>query len=79
MLNRRKAMIGWLVYSAAKPVAKRAVKVQAKKSMQKSASSTKSRGHMGRTVARIGAAAAIVGGVLFWNHRRSNDDELPPT
>ncbi len=37
MLNRRKAMIGWLVYSAAKPVAKRAVKVQAKKATQKSA------------------------------------------
>ncbi len=76
MLNRRKAMIGWLVYSAAKPVAKRAVKVQAKKSTEKSTSSTKSKGHVGRTVPRGSARlAAIVGGVLFWNHRRSNDDE----
>jgi hypothetical protein len=80
MLNRRKAMIGWLVYSAAKPMAKRAVQGQGKKSTRKSGSNSakQSKGGTGRVVAGIGAAAAVAGGLLFWRSRRANDDDVPP-
>jgi hypothetical protein len=73
MLNRRKAMIGWLVYSAAKPIAKYAV---AKKAKQVATdSSTQTRSGAGKIAARAAALAAVAGGVLFWRSRSGKDDD----
>ncbi len=83
MLNRRKAMIGWLVYSAAKPLAKQAVKAQAKKSAKASTATSEPASGSGRGVAKIAARvvalAAVAGGLLYWRRSRSQDDEEPLT
>jgi hypothetical protein len=62
MLNKRKAMIGWLVYTIAKPIAKRTVKAKAK-----SAPRSPKTG--------IAAGIAALAGVLFfWRKRRSGGE-----
>jgi hypothetical protein len=62
MLNKRKALIGWIVYTLGKPIAKRAVKSKAK-----SAVPGKRGGTIAAAVAGVGAA---VGGLMFWRKRR---------
>ncbi len=69
MLNRRKAMIGWLVYSAAKPIAKYAVSKKAKQVATES--STRTRSGTKRVVARGAALLAVAGGILFWRRSRA--------
>jgi hypothetical protein len=68
-VNKRKAIIGWLVYTAAKPIAKRALRSKAK-----SAVPGKQRGSRKPNVAALVAGAgALVGGLLFWRSRRDDD------
>jgi hypothetical protein len=67
MLNKRKALIGWIVYTVGKPIAKRALKSKAR-----SATPGKRGGAITGAVAGIGAAA--VGALMFWRKRRSSDE-----
>jgi hypothetical protein len=73
MLNRRKAVIGWLVYSAAKPLVKNAVKDKAKKVKPGTGGSSRRVPKLAATAAGLGAAA---GALVFWRSR-SGDDEPP--
>lgn len=73
MLNRRKAMIGWLVYTAGKPLAKRAVKSRAKTAKGAVPGGSSSSGGAKRGAALIAAAGAVVGGLAFWRSRKSDD------
>ena len=62
MLNKRKAMLGWLVWTIAKPVAKRAVKSKAKGAPRSP---------------KTGVAAAVaagVGALVFWRKRRQSSE-----
>ena len=73
MLDRRKAMIGWLVYTGAKPFLKQALKARAKGAKDAvPGASTKGRGAR-RFAAMLGAAGAALGGVLVWRRLRSDD------
>jgi len=63
ILSKRKAIIGWLVYTIAKPMAKRKAK---------SAAPGKRGGVIAGIVAGIGA---VLGGLMFWRKRRSKDEE----
>jgi LPXTG-motif cell wall-anchored protein len=67
MLSKRKALIGYGVYTAAKPFAKRAVR-------RKARAITPDRKKTGIAAGVLAAAAAVgaaVGGILFWRKRRS--------
>ena len=66
MLNRRKAMIGWLVYTAAKPFLKRALRSRVP------GAGGGSRRSMGAVVAALGAA---LGGLVLWRSRRGRGEE----
>ena len=71
MLNRRKAMIGWMAYSIGKPVVMRAMKSKAKRAAMAES------GHgRGRTAAKwagfLAAAGAAAGAVMFWRSRSDN-------
>lgn len=68
MLNKRKALIGWIVYTVGKPIAKRAVKSKAK-----SATPGKRGGAIAASVAGLGAA---LGGLMFWRKRRGKDESV---
>lgn len=64
MLNKRKALIGWLVYTLGKPIAKRRMK-------------SKARGAAGsRTsiAAIVAGAGALLGGLMFWRRRRGQEE-----
>jgi hypothetical protein len=71
MLNRRKAMIGYLAYVIGKPVAKRAMKRKAKEATPPK----RSRVSAAALVTGIGAAA---GALFFWRKRRGGGDQSPP-
>jgi hypothetical protein len=76
MLNRRKAMIGWLIYTAAKPLATRAFNAKAKKAKGVVPGKSSSKGGAARKgAALLAAAGAVAGGLLFWRSRRSESDE----
>jgi hypothetical protein len=70
MLSKRKALIGWLVYTGAKPLAKQALR-QGVKSVAKPAGKSKK-----KTVAAVGtvaaAAGATAGAVMFWRRRNGS-------
>ena len=71
MLSKRKALIGWGVYTAAKPFAKRAVR-------RKARAITPDRKKTGIVAGVLAAAAAVgaaLGGLLFWRKRRSGGAE----
>lgn len=74
MLNRRKAMIGYVAYTIGKPLAKRAMKRKAK-----AAAPSKRAGISGATVAA--AIGAAVGALFFWRKRRNGGtgDQSPPS
>ena len=74
MLNRRKALIGWMVYSAAKPLVKYAVAKKAKQVTSQSGESTRSGGS--KIAKRLAALAAVAGGVLLWRSRSGKDDDV---
>jgi hypothetical protein len=72
MLSKRKALIGYGVYTAAKPLAKRAVRQKVKHVVPRSKKRI--------AAASAGVAAAVgaaAGGIVFWRKRRSGSAESP--
>jgi hypothetical protein len=68
MLNKRKAVIGWVVYTVGKPLAKRTLKSKAKNAAP---------GKRGGVIAgALAGLSAAVGGLLFWRKRRSKEGSL---
>ena len=68
MIDRRKAMVGWLVYSAAKPFVKRALKSKARAMRP----GTREESSAPNTPALVMALAALGGGgYLFWRLRNA--------
>ena len=67
MFNRRKAMIGWLVYTAAKPIVKRAMKSKAKAAVP----GTRTGSRAPNAPAILAVVAAVVGGLRFGRRRTS--------
>ena len=68
MLNRRKALIGYTVYTLGKPIAKRALRAKAKvPGMAGSASRL-------RFSTLVAAGGALIGGLAFWRRHRSKAD-----
>ena len=58
-------MMGWLVYTAAKPIAKRALKRKAKGVTPGKGGSSKA--------AIVAGLAALAGALMFWRRRGSDD------
>jgi uncharacterized protein HemX len=75
MLSKRKALIGYGVYTAAKPFAKRAVRRKAKVVTPDPKKGKK--GGIAGVIAATAAVGAAVGGILFWRKRRSGGAESP--
>ena len=69
MLNRRKAMLGWLAYTAAKPIVKRALRQKAKGAVP----GTRAGGRGPNKAAVVAGLAALGAGLMFW--RRSGGDD----
>ncbi len=67
MLNRRKAFIGYLVYSAAKPFVRRALRSKAKSAVP----GTREGSRAPNAAAIAAAAAAVLAALLLWSRRRS--------
>ena len=67
-MNKRKAMIGWLVYTAAKPIAKRMLKSKARSAVP----GTRADGRRPNKAAIVAGLAAIAAAVMF--RRRGSDD-----
>ena len=66
MLNKRKALIGWVVYTVAKPIVKRVVKSRASRLVPCSAAGA----------AGIAAmTVAVLGGAALRRKRRSGNEE----
>jgi hypothetical protein len=70
MLNRRKAMLGWLVYTGAKPIVKRALRSRAKGAVP----GTREGSRAPNTAAIAATVAAVLGGLMFWRSRKSDGD-----
>jgi LPXTG-motif cell wall-anchored protein len=75
MLNKRKALIGWLVYTIGKPIAKRAMKSKAKAAVP----GTRPGSRKPNVAAIVAGASALLGGLMFWRRRRSEHEETPQT
>jgi len=71
MLSKRKALIGYGVYTAAKPFARRALRRKA----EAVTPSKKRTGIIAGSLAAAAAVGAAVGGLLFWRKRRSGGAE----
>ena len=69
MLSKRKALIGYGVYTIGKPIAKARLKRKAPEPTR----NTKKL--VGGIAAATAAAGAAVGGLLFWRKRRSGSEE----
>ena len=67
MLSKRKAMIGYGVYTLGKPLAKMHVRRQSRAAKRKKLA--------GAIAAAVAAAGVTVGGLMFWRRRRSGDAE----
>ena len=70
MLNKRKALIGYGVYTLGKPLAKRKLRQQQAESAKKKKIAT-------GIAAATAAAAATFGGLNLWRRRRSGSAESP--
>jgi hypothetical protein len=75
MLSKRKALIGYGVYTAAKPFARRALR----RKVEVGTPSKKRKGIIAGSVAAAAAVGAAVGGLLFWRKRRSGGTESKET
>lgn len=71
MLNKRKALIGYGVYTIGKPIAKRRLKNKAPEP------SPRNKKLIGGVAAGLAALGAAAGGLLFWRKRRSGSAESP--
>ncbi len=69
MINRRNAMIGWLVYKAAKPLVLRAIKSRARRAVPGTRT-----GSAGRKSAVLGAALAALLAARAFSRRRGPDE-----
>ncbi|HEX2112633.1 MAG TPA: LPXTG cell wall anchor domain-containing protein [Gaiellaceae bacterium] len=74
MLNRRKAMLGWLVWTAAKPIAKRVMKRKARNAVP----GTREGSRAPNTAAIVAGLGALGGALLFWRRRRAENGEPAP-
>ena len=70
MLNKRKAMIGYGVYTIAKPLAKAKIMKKVPEPPKK-----RSKKMIGGIAAVAAATGAAVGGLVFWRKRRSGSAE----
>ena len=70
MLNRRKAMLGWLAYTAAKPIVKRALRQKAKGAVP----GTRAGGRGPNKAAVVAGLAALGAGLMFWRRGSDGDD-----
>jgi hypothetical protein len=70
MLSKRKALIGYGVYTAGKPLAKRAIRKKAKEVPQR-----KPRRIAATAATAAAAAGAATGGLLYWRRRRRQGAE----
>jgi hypothetical protein len=75
MLNRRKAFIGYLVYTIGKPIAKRVMRQKAKSAVP----GTREGSRLPNTSAIVAGVGAVLGGLLFWRKRRDRSQESPET
>ena len=71
MLNRRQALIGYLAYTAAKPILKRVVRSKAKSAVP----GTREGSRAPNTAAIVAAGVAALGALAFWRMRRSDAGE----
>lgn len=72
-MNKRKAMIGWLVYTGGTTIAKRMLKSKAKAAVP-----GKKAGLRRPSIAAILAGVgATVGALMFWRRRGASDDYTP--
>jgi hypothetical protein len=67
MLSKRKAMIGYGVYTIAKPLAKAKIMKKVPEPPKK-----RSKKLIGGIVAATAAAGAAIGGLVFWRKRRGS-------
>lgn len=67
MLTKRKAMIGYGVYTLAKPIAKAKLRMKAPEPPKRS------KKLIGGIVATTAATGAAIGGLVFWRKRRGGD------
>lgn len=72
MLNRRKAFVGYLVYTAAKPLIRRAIRSKTRGALPRSGERKLPR------FAGLAGAAGLLGAVMFWRSRRSGGGEQSP-
>ena len=71
MLNRRKAMMGWLIYTAAKPIAKRALRSKAKSAVP----GTREGSRAPNKAAILAGLGALAAGLMFWRSRGDDGDD----
>ena len=69
MLNKRKALIGYGVYTLGKPLAKRKLR------KQQADAAAKRKKVLGGVAAATAAAGATIGGLMFWRKWRSGGTE----
>jgi hypothetical protein len=72
-MNKRKAMIGWLVYTGGATIVKRMVKSKAKAAVPGKKAGSR-RPNFAAILAGVGAA---IGALLFWRSRGSSNDYTP--
>jgi hypothetical protein len=75
MLSKRKALIGYGVYTAAKPFARRALR----RKVEVVTPRRKRKGIIAGSVAAAAGIGAAVGGLVFWRKRRSGGSESEET
>ncbi len=66
-------MLGWLVYTAAKPIVKRALRKKAKGAVP----GTREGSRAANNAAVLALLAAGAGALMFWRNRRPDDGEFP--
>ncbi len=71
MLNRRKAMLGWLVYTTAKPMVKRMLRQKAKGAVP----GTRAGGRGPNKAAVVAGVGALVAGLMFWRRGGGSGDD----
>ena len=68
MLSKRKAFMGYVVYTLGKPIAKRAMKRKAKEAAP---------GKRGGIIAgSVAGVAAALGALMFWRKKRKDEESL---
>jgi LPXTG-motif cell wall-anchored protein len=74
MLNKRQAMIGWLVWVAAKPIAKQVMKRKARGAVP----GTREGSRAPNKAAIVAGLGALAGALFFWRRRKAGNGEPEP-